>query len=153
MFEARDRAGVTIVDAEIIRRQEPDLDEDGPVVELVLDVLCGGEDLDPIVDWAALVGYERVWLPDGIVHLEGWDPGLRVETRCTGCRNRLVDGSRDFWAWVHSRGYFPMMCLLCGADLPQWEPVRERARRRVELVRGQASGELVDLPVSDRRAG
>ena len=161
LLHGRTAAGVTIADAEIVRADidddddEDEFSEDGPVIELVLDVLAGGDEdaLEAIVEWAARIGYERVWLPTGVVDLDGIAPEGSMQTRCTACHVRLVDGGRAFWGWVRTRGHYPTMCCLCGGDLPQWRPVRARRRTPVGLVAREASGEIVELPVSERRAG
>lgn len=154
LFERCSRAGVTVADAEIVR-DPGDGDEPGAPTELVLEFLSrgGNAGITAIADWATLVGYSRLWLPSGVRDLPPSGAATQVETRCTGCRTRLADGSRDFWDWVRGRGYFPMWCAICGADLPQWRPVRVPAvdaELRAERPRLRETG---GRPVSDRRAG
>jgi hypothetical protein len=138
LLDARERAGVTIADVSLLH------DDDGdPAGEAVVEIVCGGgaAAIGAITDWAALVGHRRLWLPHGVHDLEPVPRG-RVETRCSGCRGRLVDGLPQFWEWVTRNGHFPTSCPLCGADLPQWRPAPARARRaaQLELVREAATG-------------
>lgn len=143
LLDSRDRAGVTIADLTFVRAEPelghgPEFDLDGllgcgpagPVTEVVVDYLCGGgEDARAaLVAWAGLVGIGRIWFPNAVEDVEPIPPG-KVEVRCSGCRGRLVDGVASFWAFVRRNGHFPTSCPLCGADLPQWQPVRARAAR------------------------
>jgi hypothetical protein len=119
LLEARARAGVAIADLTIIR------DQGGVAVEVIVD-FCGGAahaHREALCNWAARVGYRRVWLDGDVVELEPV-PGGAAQTRCTGCRARLVDANAGFWDFVRRRGAFPTACVLCGSDLPQWTPVR-----------------------------
>lgn len=121
LLESRSRAGVTIADLTV----EQEFDEDGeplnPNAELTVTFLTRptGKATRALTDWAALVGYSRIWLPDGIHDLEP-TAGGRVSTHCSACRHRLTEAHADFWAFVRNIGHFPMACPLCGADLPQW---------------------------------
>jgi hypothetical protein len=116
LLEARARAGVAIADLTVIR------DGDGVAVELLVDVSCGASAAHrDALCWAARVGYRRVWFDDEIVELEPV-PGGAAQTRCTGCRARLVDADASFWDFVRHHGAFPTACALCGSDLPQWTP-------------------------------
>jgi hypothetical protein len=120
LLDARGRAGVCIADLTVVR------DDDGTATELVVDVRCGDRPAhrQALVDWAARVGYRRVWM-DGEVIDVAPTPGGRAETRCSGCRVRLVDAGVPFWDFVRQRGAFPAACCLCGADLPQWTVARQ----------------------------
>jgi len=115
LLDARGRAGVA--DLTIVR------DEDYVAVELIVDFRCGDspDHRHALSEWAARVGYQRVWFDGEIVDLEP-SPGGAAQTRCTGCRARLVDADPSFWEFVRHRGAFPTSCVLCGSDLPQWTP-------------------------------
>jgi hypothetical protein len=77
-----------------------------------------------LIEWAHAVGYTRVWFDGELVDIEP-TAGGPVETRCTGCGQRFIDGrSPRFWYQVHCSGAFPIACSLCGSDLEQWTPVR-----------------------------
>ena len=96
-------------------------------VELIVDFRGGAEPAhrDAMCAWAARVGYRRVWFDGDVVEIEPV-PGGEAQTRCTGCRARLVDANASFWDFVRHRGAFPTACVLCGSDLPQWTPVSAR---------------------------
>jgi hypothetical protein len=118
----RDRAGIGIADLSVIR--EPDQQ-----LELIVKFLCGGHRADvrdAITGWAASLGYRRVWLPDEIIELDGADvaAGERASTRCRTCRTRWEDDDPDFWLTARRWGIFPLVCPLCGGDLPQWQVER-----------------------------
>jgi hypothetical protein len=126
MLDARGRAGVGIADLTIVR------DDDFVAVELIVDFRCGGshEHRQALREWAARIGYRRVWFDGEIADLDP-SPGGAAQTHCTGCRARLVDADASFWEFVRHHGAFPMACVLCGSDLPQWTPVRQtRPRER-----------------------
>jgi hypothetical protein len=114
----RPRAGVVIADLTVIR------DDDGNPEELIVAVHSGtlrGAPRRRLLDWAAALGYRRVWLPDEIVELEP-DEGMGelAETRCPNCRARWADREFEFWSMVRRSGFFPLVCPVCGGDLPQW---------------------------------
>jgi hypothetical protein len=120
LIAARERAGIAIADLTVVR------DDEGVASEVIVEFHSGGSDMHraALCDWACAVGYRRVWFGDEVVDLEP-APGGMVTTRCTGCGQRFVDGrSGHFWHTVRCSGYFPPVCSLCGADLPQWTPVR-----------------------------
>ncbi len=121
LLDARGRAGVGIADLTVIRD-----DDDEIAVEVIVDFRCGGtpEHREALRDWAARVGYRRVWFDGEITDLDP-APGGPAQTRCTGCRARLIDADVSFWDFVRRRGAFPATCLLCGSDLPQWTPARQ----------------------------
>ena len=120
LLDARGRAGVFIADLTVVR------DDDGAAAELVVDVRCGNRPAqrEALVQWATHVGYRRLWMDGEVVELAP-TPGGRAETRCSGCRVRLVDADVSFWEFVRQRGAFPTSCCLCGADLPQWTVARQ----------------------------
>ena len=120
LLDARGRAGVCIADLTVVR------DDDGAATELVVDVHCGDRPAhrQTLVEWAATVGYRRLWMDGEVAELTP-TPGGRAQTRCSGCRVRLVDADVSFWDFVRQRGAFPTSCCLCGADLPQWTLARQ----------------------------
>ena len=134
LLEARARAGVVIADLTVIRNQE------NVAVELIVEFQGGAERVhrDALREWAARVGYRRVWFDGEVVEIEP-DPGGAAQTRCTGCRARLVDANAVFWDFVRRRGAFPTACVLCGSDLPQWTPVRRKREDRDPARARQAS--------------
>jgi hypothetical protein len=77
-------------------------------------------------DWAAEVGYRRLWLPGAVIALPPFGGG-EARARCTGCRVVLTDGDPRFWLGVRQLGRFPGICPLCGSDLPQWTVRQARA--------------------------
>ncbi|WP_372791785.1 hypothetical protein [Paraconexibacter sp.] len=186
LLDARGRAGVTVVDLTFLREdQDPtvetdelaalaaEVEEDGdeygcgepkPVTDLIVEVRCLGtqEGLDAIVEWADLVGYQRVWLSDGIVTLDPDPaPSGQMHTRCTGCRGRLVESADELTSFARTYGFFPLVCPICGCDMPQWTPVPDRApaaRRASTKTDSSAKpatlhGDNTDLRVSDLRSG
>jgi hypothetical protein len=122
LIDGRARAGVAIADLTVVR------DDKDVAVEVIVDFRCGGASAHrrALCGWAASVGYRRIWLAGEVVDLEPVAGGA-AQTRCTGCRARLVDAGESFWAFVRERGAFPAACLLCGSDLPQWTPARQTA--------------------------
>ena len=120
---ARDRAGVGLADLRVIR------DDEGMASEVIVEFHSGGSDMHraALCDWAAAVGYARVWFDGEVVELEP-TAGGPVTTCCTGCGQRFVDGrSGRFWHTVRCSGFFPPACSLCGSDLPQWTPMHTTA--------------------------
>lgn len=118
-FAGRERAGVIIADLRIMR--EPDNRAD-----LLVDVLSGDlgrEAHDVLVDWATILGYRRVWLPDSIFTIDADldRVGERAATRCPACRSRWEEDAWEFWTAVRHWGHFPLSCPLCGGDVPQWQ--------------------------------
>ena len=70
--------------------------------------------------WAANVGYQRVWLPDGPIDL---DPNgvVPAAVTCPTCGLCWEDGSAEFWEIVLEDGHFPAYYLGCGGSLPEWQ--------------------------------
>jgi hypothetical protein len=81
-------------------------------------------------EWAALVGYRRLWLPDRVVELEPPPPVGSASVRCPTCTSVWTDSSPGFWAMVRRNGHFPGYCPACGGSLPEWRPVRPAQRPR-----------------------
>jgi hypothetical protein len=84
-----------------------------------------------LTEWAALVGYRRLWLPDRVVELDPPPPVGTATVRCPTCASVWADSSPGFWALVRRNGHFPGYCPACGGSLPEWRPARaaERSRR------------------------
>jgi hypothetical protein len=82
-----------------------------------------------LADWAALVGYGRLWLPDRVVDLEPPPPVGRASVRCPTCTSVWTDSSEAFWSRVRASGHFPGFCPACGGSLPEWRPARTGAGR------------------------
>jgi hypothetical protein len=95
-----------------------------------------------LADWAALVGYRRLWLPDRVIDLDPPPPVGAVSVRCPTCTSVWADSSDAFWAMVRRNGHFPGYCPACGGSLPEWRPARAGAGRpwvtasRVPSTRG-----------------
>lgn len=118
-FRRRRQRGVVIADLTVIR------DDDGRPDELIAEVLSGrleGGRRAQLLEWAASLGYRRLWLPGEVVEppCEESHAGEPVGTRCVACRARWQDESFRFWEMVRRWGHFPMACPVCGCDLPQW---------------------------------
>lgn len=74
-----------------------------------------------IVEWAASVGFHRLWFPDRLVELAATAGGDDVASvKCTTCGQAWSDGGNQFWEMIVQQHAFPTFCPLCGADLPQW---------------------------------
>jgi hypothetical protein len=123
LLDARGRAGIAIADLTVVRG------EDDLALEVIVDFRCGGErrHRDALREWAAHVGYRRVWFDGEVADLEP-SPGGAAQTRCTACRARFVDAGAPLWEFVRARGAFPASCVLCGGDVPQWTPARQTSR-------------------------
>ena len=103
LIAARGRAGIGIADLTVIR------DEDGLAIEVIVEFLAGGTERhrSALTGWAAAAGYTRAWFDDEVVELTPSAGGL-VQTRCSGCGGRFVDGrSEHFWHNVRRSGMFP----------------------------------------------
>lgn len=89
-----------------------------------------------LADWAALVGYERLWLPDRVIDLDPPPPVGPASVRCPTCTSVWTDSSQAFWAKVRASGHFPGFCPACGGSLPEWRLVRTEAVRPRRSRRG-----------------
>lgn len=108
--------GIALADVAILRD-----DETEPADEAIVTFLVGDRPAHrrTLLAWAQAVGYRRLWLPDAVVDLERV-LSRRVAADCPSCRARFSDDSPDFWLMVRTLGCFPLQCLVCGSDLPQW---------------------------------
>ena len=116
LIAARGRAGIGIADLTVVR------DKDGLAIEVIVEFLAGGNERhrSALTSWAAAAGYTRAWFDDEVVELTSSAGGL-VQTRCSGCGGRFVDGrSEHFWHNVRRSGMFPSACGMCGSDMAQW---------------------------------
>jgi len=118
-------AGVAIVD---LRRSGAEDDE------LVATLPPNAPPLDRaarriLSDWAALVGYRRLWLADRVLELDPPPPVGAVAVRCPTCTSEWADSSPSFWARVRANHHFPGFCPACGGSLPEWRPARRPSRR------------------------
>lgn len=127
VLRARSRAGVAIADLTVLRGEELLADE------LVVELVTGDYEATQarLVDWARMVGYRRVWLPDDVVELDAPVGGL-ARVRCDTCRARWEDDAEDFWTNVRRLGHFPTGCPLCGDTMPQWEACEQPANAPCE---------------------
>lgn len=96
--------------------------DDELVVERVADAPWGAEHAHTLLQWAATVGYRRVWLPDRPVDLDASAAVRRAFVTCPTCGLRWEDDSPEFWESVLEAGHFPGYCLGCGGSLPEWSP-------------------------------
>src|SRR3954468_6010945 len=97
-----------------------------------------------LADWAAVVGYRRLWLPDRVLELEPPDALGTAEVRCPTCTATWTDGSPRFWATVRANGHFPGYCPACGGSLPEWRTVAPggtRGRRPGAAARTRAAAD------------
>jgi hypothetical protein len=114
-------AGVVVADLTIIR--------DPGGYELIVSELAPPSDGKlgaALADWAASLGYRRIWCGGDLIELDrSLDAtGGAVRTRCRACRSEWWDDSPEFWSMSHALGVFPIWCPLCGGFLPQWSVAR-----------------------------
>lgn len=132
LVERRGEDGVSVVDL-YVAGERPDR-------ELIVKFHAVGDRRTAervLSRWARTTGYRRIWFPDRVEHLGSDLPTLgRARTACNACAAPWSDEGPDFWRMVHGCGHFPMMCPLCGGDLPQWTVI---ARRR-NAARGGTTG-------------
>ena len=127
LLRAREREGVAIADLRLFTAA------DG-TREIVVEYMAAGptrESADAaLIRWAADVGHDRLWLPDGPVDLA---PHRRASgtasVRCPACDAEWVDATPSFWEEVRGLGHFPAACPICGGALPQWEVTAEDLTR------------------------
>ncbi len=128
LFGERARKGVTIAD--LSRHSSEDAPDELSVVFRSRGRV-GSDAEEAITEWAAAVGYARVWFPDYMVEVE---PTLRASNiarvRCPNCAQGWSAGGRSFWVCVWRAKCFPNICTLCGGDLPQWTIDRPPAEQR-----------------------
>jgi len=92
-----------------------------------------------LADWAALVGYRRLWLPDSVLELEPPPPVGTATVRCPTCTSVWADDSARFWTVVRESGHFPGFCPACGGSLPEWRLARAGAPRGTATGRGSGA--------------
>jgi hypothetical protein len=93
-----------------------------------------------LAEWAALVGYRRLWLCDRVVELDPPPPVGTATVRCPTCTSVWADDSASFWAMVRRNGHFPGYCPACGGSLPEWRPARAAQRPRRGAPGGSRAG-------------
>jgi hypothetical protein len=91
-------------------------------------------------EWAALVGYRRLWLPDRVIELDPPPPVGSASVRCPTCTSVWSDSSAGFWATVRRNGHFPGYCPACGGSLPEWRPAPAAPRSRRPAGATRAGG-------------
>ena len=76
---------------------------------------------DPLRDWAACLGYRRIWPPEGApLELDRAEAPTAAPVRCEWCGWRPRIPELHQWGRLQSMGYFPPACPRCGGQLPQW---------------------------------
>jgi hypothetical protein len=131
LIQARGEAGVAIADLTVVWDAAELADE------LIVDFITRPLHVPTVLDWAARVGYRRVWLPHEVRELTPRTGGA-TQTTCSGCRARFTDADPRFWLQVRRTGRFPAACPLCGSDLPQWRTMSERGPRERPSGSGKA---------------
>ena len=105
-----------------------------------------------LLEWAATVGYTRVWLPSGIVDLDG--VGTVAEAAavtCDSCGIEWDDPTPELWEQVHSEHSFPRCCPVCGTDLPQWQTRPDKSRPVSHSPRARRSAPRPSTDATQRR--
>jgi hypothetical protein len=98
-------------------------------------------------DWAALVGYRRLWLPDSMVELEPPPPVGTASVRCPTCTSVWADDSPRFWTVLRESGHFPGFCPACGGSLPEWRLVPAAAPRGTAAGRRSGAATAAGHPM------
>ena len=137
-FRHREKAGTVIAD--LIADETEGRDE------LSITYRSAGRNRDAaqlaIAEWAASVGYKRLWHPDGFVELQATvSDEDRASVKCTTCGQGWSDTGSSFWTMVHGQRGFPTFCPLCGGDLPQWRIAEWRDPVRSALDTRAADGQ------------
>jgi hypothetical protein len=73
-----------------------------------------------LLEWAAVAGHRRVWLPGRVVTFDAPAAVGHVAVDCPTCGAHWEDGEPAFWERVRRLGWFPGTCLACGGSLPEW---------------------------------
>lgn len=123
LVEARGADGVSIVDLYA--------DGEWPDREVIVSFQADGNRRRAervLSRWARTTGYRRIWFPDRVEDCGGSTALVRAATTCSACAAPWADDGAQFWQMVRQCGFFPMMCPICGGDLPQWT-VRRRPDR------------------------
>jgi hypothetical protein len=116
VLDAPARRGVTFADLTVDGAPHEE--------ELIVDYVRGtrtAENERVLRAWAELVGYRRLWLPDGVHELDPAAAPLGpAATRCRCCGVTWRDDGPGFWQRVRGAGAFPAFCPACGQSLPEW---------------------------------
>lgn len=82
-----------------------------------------------LVEFAARLGYKRVWFGNEVVALEPELLGGSWQSTCRHCGLTWSDSTDGFWLTARGMGYFPPVCALCSHPISQPVGERELARR------------------------
>lgn len=105
----------------------------------IFDLIVAGEECDELVvqpveagsrenvaervllDWAALVGYRRVWLKHEVVEVPPFLDQIGIAgVQCRSCAAKWQASGLEFWLAVREAHQFPAWCGRCGAEMSQW---------------------------------
>jgi hypothetical protein len=95
-----------------------------------------------LTEWAARVGYGRVWLESDLIEIPAPSQEIRTAAvRCIVCRSRWSASTLEFWMTGRDARRFPPWCPRCGCELPQGlrpislkAPCNVRRRCRLEML-------------------
>lgn len=104
-----------------------------------------------ITRWAARAGHRWIWFRDELVDLHTpREIDGQFVTTCPTCGLEISDSGPELMKFVHAVGHFPLNCFVCGAFVPQWEPVRRRSDREDRIApRGRRGHEVRRLRAVD----
>jgi hypothetical protein len=116
-FQKRERAGTVIAD--LTEHESVGGDE------LSITYRTAGRNRQAaelaLAEWAATVGYRRLWLADGLLELEAIASDEdTASVKCMTCGHVWSDSGQQFWSMVVGQHAFPWTCTMCGCDMPQW---------------------------------
>lgn len=80
-----------------------------------------------LANWAAVVGYKRLWLPGQVIELAEPEELLAARVECPTCGSEWADSSPSFWEMVRGCGHFPGYCSACAGSLPEWNVSPQKA--------------------------
>ena len=108
-----------------------------------------------LVEFAAHLGYKRVWFGNEVVALESALLGGTWQSTCRHCGLTWSDSTDGFWLNTRGMGYFPPVCSLCSHPIAQAVGEREPAKRsqsgepgpELEMVPVQPGGRAADCPL------
>ena len=97
-----------------------------------------------LVEFAARLGYRRVWFGNEVVAMEPALLGGTWRSTCRNCGLTWTDSTDGFWLHTRGMGYFPPVCALCSHPIAQPVGEGEPARRSPSAEPGR---ELETVPV------